>query len=363
MSISFFEDRFIQLHKDIVDTEMEKFWSRGSFVGNDGQRELDRLKLLLIKSYKNKNIATCANGTDALLGSLVAAGVKRGDLVIVSALSWLSSVTVISQLGASPIFCDVDPNTGLADINNLNSDTIRKAKAAVLVHLYGNVCDVAEWRKKYPNLKIIEDCAQAYGSLDKYGNPVGQMGDFATFSLFPTKNLGCYGDGGFVICAPSDKAKLESFFKLGQGSEKANIPCHSAIGINSRLDPLQALLVCLKLETGYQQKIMHSKRMIFNEYFKRLKKIIITQHSNHVNPHLCVVKVRDRQKIIEKLSEAKIPSIVHYPRSLNSIDYFADTYQKCSNAEHLASSILSLPFHPFLTLAEINHICDIVSYG
>jgi len=304
------------------------------------------------------------SGTDALKLSLLAAGVGAGDEVITVANTAIPTATAICSIGAVPVFCDVDPHTWVMDAALVDQCVTKRTKALIPVHLYGGVCDMGtlEAVAECHGLAVVEDVAQAAGS--KYlERQCGTMGRFGAFSYYPSKNLGALGDGGAVfVKSTEDFERLRMLRNYGQSSRyKADV----ARGENSRLDEIQAAVLQVKLKHLDRWNL---QRQVVDTYFQKclLERGLPVQmqqvsHGSRVVRHLFVVKVDPacRDLIQKKLQVSGIQTLVHYPVPLYRQPAFS-AYQRMPDlrAEELCDSVLSLPFHQYLTEKEIDYISD-----
>jgi len=303
-----------------------------------------------------KHVIPCANGTDALQIALMSLSLKLGDEVIVPSFTYVATAEVISLLGLIPIMTDVDPNTF-----NITADIIRphitsKTKVIVPVHLYGQSCDMEEIMNLADefDLFVIEDNAQAIGAEYTFGNGIkkytGTMGNIGTTSFFPSKNLGCFGDGGAMMTNDDDIAKkLKMIANHGQ-IEKYH---HKVVGCNSRLDSIQASILSIKLK--YLDNYSSARNKMASNYDKAFSDIVgITipkrqKNSTHVfHQYTLKVKQELRKPLIDFLKKNNIPVMIYYPIPLYKQEAFSKYVNKgfeIDNVEQLCQSVLSLPIH------------------
>jgi len=302
-----------------------------------------------------KHVIACANGTDALQIALMALGLERGDEVIVPAFTYVATAEVIGLLGLTPIMVDVDPHTF-----NLTADVIEKAitpktKAIVPVHLYGQSADMESIMiiANRHNLFVIEDNAQAIGAdytfKDGTVKKTGTIGHIGCTSFFPSKNLGCYGDGGAMFTNDDELAdRLKMIANHGQ-SKKYH---HSVIGVNSRLDAIQAAILDIKLEQLDEYSAARQK--VAATYDNAFKEITAIQtparqyNSTHVfHQYTLQIKNGQRDELKQFLSENGIPAMIYYPIPLYKQAAFKEFYKgdNLSITETLCQSVLSLPIH------------------
>ena len=317
------------------------------------------------------HVITCANGTDALQIALMALGLKPGDEVIVPAFTYVASAEVIGLLGLTPVMVDVDYDTFNVTVDNIKKALSDKIKAIIPVHLFGQSCDMEPILKfaKEHNLYVIEDNAQAIGAeytfSDGHKEKTGTMGTIGCTSFFPSKNLGCYGDGGAIFCKDDELAeKLRMIANHGQMVKYH----HSVIGCNSRLDSIQAAILNVKLK--HLDEYGRARYAAASYYTEKLKafdpeeKYFITpkelELSTHVY-HQYTLKIKNGKRDVLKqfLADAGIPSMIYYPLPLQEQEAFkliTRAAEDLNIAKDVAYSVLSLPVHTEMT----HEIQDIV---
>jgi dTDP-4-amino-4,6-dideoxygalactose transaminase len=306
-----------------------------------------------------------ASGTDALHLALRACGIKPGDEVITSPFTFVATAEAIAYCGATPVFVDIEPKTFNLDVTSLESKITSRTKAILPVHLYGQPCEmdkVMEAAKKH-NLKVIEDCAQATGA-EYQGKKVGTFGDLGCFSFFPTKNLGCFGDGGMIVT--SDQLLAEKVKSLrNHGSKKTYH--YEFIGYNSRLDEIQAAILRVKLP--HLEKFIKSRREIAKEYGKELKKLEEVLTLPFEGPNVLhtynqfTIRVKKRNLLFEFLKNKEIGSMVYYPRALHLQNAFAHLGHQPGDfpkSETAQEEVLSLPIFPELTKNQIYEVSEAI---
>ena len=298
-----------------------------------------------------------ANGTDALHLALRSLGVGAGDEVITTAHTAVATASAIDSVGAKPVFVDIEPDFFTIDPGLIERSITKKTKAIIPVHIYGQPCDmdsIMSIAKKY-NLKVIEDCAQAHGSMYK-GKRVGSISDVGCFSFYPTKNLGAIGDGGALVTNNKDLSKSIKLLRE-YGWEKRYISSHE--GWNSRLDELQAAILRVKLK--YLDKDNQLRAEIAKKYYQSLNDLsirlpLIRKESSHVF-HLFVIKSKKRDELKNFLEKENIGTSIQYPVPIHLQKYYKSKFGEFSLpvTEKLASEILSLPMYPELGIDAINH--------
>ncbi len=296
-----------------------------------------------------------ANGTEAITLALWALGVETGDEVITTNMTAFPTIVGIIQAGAIPVVVDINPEDGLIDCNKIEEKVNTRTKAIVPVHLYGQSCDmdrICLLAQKH-GLKVVEDCAQSVGATYK-GKKIGTYGNCASFSFYPTKNLGAYGDGGAIVTFDHMiYNRLVSLRNYGQTRRYY----HDDKGINSRLDEIQAAILRVKLP--YLDKWNNRRREIAACYRAGLKGVACLREHDYgkMNYHLFVIKVTNRDKWTEHLDRQGIKTLIHYPVPVHKQQGFA--WQKdelMSHTVEFADSILSLPIYPELRDEEVQRV-------
>jgi Predicted pyridoxal phosphate-dependent enzyme apparently involved in regulation of cell wall biogenesis len=319
------------------------------------------------------HVITCANGTDALQIALMALDLKPGDEVIVPAFTYVASAEVIGLLGLTPVMVDVDYETFNVTIDNIKKALSPKTKAIIPVHLFGQSCDmepILAFAKEH-NLYVIEDNAQAIGAeytfSDGHKEKTGTMGTIGCTSFFPSKNLGCYGDGGAIFC--KDDALAEKLHMIANHGQKVKYH-HSVIGCNSRLDSIQAAILNVKLK--HLDEYGQARYAAASYYTEKLKtfdpeeKYFITPkelaQSTHVY-HQYTLKIKNgkRDALKQFLADAGIPSMIYYPLPLQEQEAFKPITRAAEDliiSKDIAYSVLSLPVHTEMTKAIEDIIID-----
>jgi dTDP-4-amino-4,6-dideoxygalactose transaminase len=338
--------------KSKIDSAMAEVLGNTSFIGGDTVKEFERQ----FAEFIGVNHAVgCANGTDAIEIALEALGVGPGDEVLVPAYTWVSTASAVSRVGAEPVFIDVHADYYTIDVDLIEQSITSKTKAIIPVHFYGLPADmltIAAIAKKH-NLFVIEDCAQAHGAMIGK-QKVGTFGDIATFSFYPGKNLGAYGDGGAILTNDESLAKKCKIISgLGQDG-KHN---HVLAGRNSRLDTLQAAILSAKLPL--LEEWTARRRWVARQYNLQLAKLEIkTQRIpsdfKHVY-HLCVIQVDKRDELKSFLEENGAQTQIHYPKPLSQFGFFKNAGAK-PVADAMSDRLLSLPIYPEMTQEQIDYV-------
>lgn len=318
---------------------------------------------------------TCANGTDALQIALMALELKPGDEVIVPAFTYVASAEVIGLLGLTPVMVDVDYDTFNVTVDNIKKALSPKTKAIIPVHLFGQSCDMEPILNfaKDNNLYVIEDNAQAIGAeytfSDGHKAKTGTMGTIGCTSFFPSKNLGCYGDGGAIFT--NDDALAERIHMIANHGQRVKYH-HAVIGCNSRLDSIQAAVLDVKLR--HLDEYCAARYEAASYYTKQLKafdpeeKFFITPkelpNSTHVY-HQYTLKIKNgkRDELKNFLAEQGVPSMIYYPLPLQEQEAFKPitrAAESLDNSRECAYSVLSLPIHTEMTKEVKDVILDSV---
>ena len=314
-----------------------------------------------------KHVIPCANGTDALQVSMMALGLQPGDEVITASFTFIATAEVIALLKLTPVLVDVDPGTFNIDLRAIEKAITPKTKAIVPVHLFGQCAPMEEimaLAKKH-NLFVIEDNCQAIGSdyifTDGSRKKGGTIGHIGCTSFFPSKNLGCYGDGGAIFTNDDELAKqIRIIVNHGMVVRYH----HDVIGVNSRLDSIQAAILHVKL--GHLDKYAAKRRAAADFYDKaftnnpRLTTPVRYAKSTHVfHQYTLVTRDVDRKGLIDHLAAKEIPAMIYYPVPLHLQKAYLDPRYKPGDfpvTEALSESVLSLPMHTELDDEQLNHI-------
>ena len=350
-----------------VNREIKKVLKSAAFINGPIVKEFEtNLKDFL----GTKNVIPCANGTDALQVALMSLGLEKGDEVITTNFSFASTIEVILLLGLKPILVDIDSKTFNIDPAMIKNRISSRTKAIIPVHLYGQSCRMNEIIEiaKENKLFVIEDNAQALGSKVKLSNSTkvmsGTIGDIGTTSFFPSKNLGGYGDGGAIFTNSDDLAfKMRGIVNHGMYKRYY----HDEIGVNSRLDSIQAAILNVKLK--YLD--IYNKRRIAaaTDYNSRLESIseietpyVESDPDSHVF-HQYTIKVKNgkRDKLAEFLSSKEIPFGIYYPLGFHEQKAYRNNFNQSEDFENtniVKDQVISLPMHTELSKSQIDFICN-----
>ena len=360
-----------QVLKKDIDAAMVEVATNCNFINGQQVKDLEKE---LADYVGVKHCITCANGTDALTMAMMAWGIGAGDAVFVPDFTFFSSGEIVSHAGATPIFVDVDKKTFNIDVDHLEKQikkTIEEGnltpKAVVAVDLFGLPADFNKVRAvadKY-GIKVLEDGAQGFGG-EINGKRACSFGDISTTSFFPAKPLGCYGDGGAVFTDDDETAKLlESIRVHGKGEMKYD---NVRIGLNSRLDTLQAAILSIKLK-AFRDYEVADINAVADKYTEKLKDIVKTPvvadgfYSSWAQYTLRLEDKEQRDGLQSYLKEKGIPSMVYYPKPMHRQEAFGQL--SCDDAEfpntiELCDTVLSLPMHPYLTDEDIDEVVKAV---
>ena len=336
--------------KDQIDANIQKVLAHGKYILGPEVAELEEK----LANYTGaKYCISCANGTDALQIALMALGVGPGDEVITPGFTYIATAETSAVLGAKPVYVDIDERTYNLDPALLEAAITPKTKAIIAVSLYGQCADydaINEIAAKH-GIPVIEDAAQSFGATYK-GRKSGNLTTIACTSFFPSKPLGCYGDGGAIFTNDEELAKvIRQVARHGQDRRYH----HIRVGVNSRLDTLQAAILLPKLailddEISLRQQAAKNYNQLLNE--KGINTTpFIEEHNTSVYAQY-TIRVKDRELVIDALKEKGIPTAVHYPIPLNKQPAVA-TNDSLPVGDRVAQEVLSLPMHPYLKIKDI----------
>ncbi|MFC2152010.1 DegT/DnrJ/EryC1/StrS family aminotransferase [Bacteroidota bacterium] len=319
------------------------------------------------------NVVPCANGTDALQIALMALGLQPGDEVILPVHTYVATAEVIALLGLIPIYVDVHPEFFTIDVSQIEKNIAVKTKAIVPVHLYGQCADIESIMKIAVDhdLFVIEDTAQAIGATFTFSDGrkvlAGTIGDIGTTSFFPSKNLGCYGDGGAIFINDDDLAKKCKMIANHGQSKKYH---HDIIGCNSRLDSLQAAILDVKLKyLDSYTKARKNAAKLYDELFidvKGVKTPQVSNYSDHVYHQYTLVcnEFVDRNELQNYLKELGIPTMIYYPIPLHKQIAYKNHHSKEQAfpvTEYLSKNVLSIPIHTEISREEQEYIVSSIN--
>lgn len=352
--------------KTEVDNAIQSVIDNTAFINGP---EVKKFQEELEKYLGVKHVIPCANGTDALQIAMMALGLKPGDEVITADFTYVATAEVIGLLGLKPVLVDVYPNTFDINVEAIEKAISPKTKAIVPVHLFGqcaNMEAIMALAKKY-QLYVIEDTAQAIGADYTFSDgktcKAGTIGDVGCTSFFPSKNLGCYGDGGAMFTNNDELAvKLKMIANHGQSTQYV----HDSIGVNSRLDSIQAAILRVKLKHLDEYAAARNKAAsYYDEKFAQHAKIITparVKNSTHVFHQYTLQLIDvDRNALRAYLAEHDIPAMVYYPIPLHLQKAYSDPRYQAGDfpvTEKLCSCVISLPIHTELENETLAYICQ-----
>jgi UDP-2-acetamido-2-deoxy-ribo-hexuluronate aminotransferase len=344
--------------KDKIDAGIQAVLSHGQYILGPEVSELEEKLAAFVGA---KYCISVANGTDALQIAQMAFGIGPGDEVITPGFTYIATAETVALLGAKPVYVDVCPKTYNLDPAKLEAAITPRTKAIIPVSLYGQCADfdaINAIANKY-GIPVIEDAAQSFGATYK-GKKSCNLSTVACTSFFPSKPLGCYGDGGAIFTNDEELAKvLRQIARHGQDRRYH----HIRVGVNSRLDTLQAAILLTKLEVFSEE--INLRQQIATKYNKLFNKAGITTtpfidtHNTSVYAQY-TIQVVSRDKVQAKLKEAGIPTAVHYPIPLNKQPAVADEYAYLPVGDAVADKVISLPMHPYMTEKSIEHVVEAV---
>ncbi len=342
--------------KNEIDLAISEVLENTSFIGGE-----------LVSTFENEfahfnnsqNCISCANGTDAIEIALQALGLQPGEEVLVPAITWISTAGAVRNMGGVPVFVDTDKNS-LIDLKLAEEKITSNTKGIIPVHLFGlpvNMLQVMELAKKH-QLFVIEDCAQAHNA-EVEGKKVGTFGDIGTFSFYPGKNLGAYGDAGAII---TDNQELDEKCRMIRNHGQKKKHEHLSVGRNSRLDTLQAAVLSVKLphlDSWTEKRINIAE--LYNSLLADLpiKTTLVPQNMKHVY-HLYVSQTEKRDELKKHLEEKGIQTAIHYPNILPKTPTFNES-GNYDQAEDSTQKSLTLPLFPEMTTEEIKYVAESIN--
>lgn len=352
--------------KTEVDSALNEVISSTSFINGPAVKEFQSD----LETYLNiKHVIPCANGTDALQIAMMALDLKQGDEVITANFTYVATAEVIGLLGLSPVLVDVNQDTFNIDIESIERNITSKTKAIVPVHLFGQCADmerIMAIAKKH-NLYVIEDTAQAIGADYSFSDgrnfKAGTIGNIGCTSFFPSKNLGCFGDGGAIFTNNDELAKkIRMIAHHGQSVQYV----HEVLGVNSRLDSIQAAILKIKLKHLDEYALSRNKvAEFYDKAFSNHSKIKIpsrSKNSTHVfHQYTLQIIGYDRTELREKLTEHGIPAMIYYPIPLHKQNAYKNERFKTNDfpiTQKLCDTVLSLPMHTELDEETLNYITN-----
>ncbi|MFY4843998.1 DegT/DnrJ/EryC1/StrS family aminotransferase [Aliarcobacter butzleri] len=348
-----------QAYKQEIDDQIHDVLNTSSYIMGSKVAELEEN---LSKFVGCKHSIACSSGTDALLLALMALDIKAGDEVITSPFTFIATAEMIAFVGAIPVFVDIDEKTYNIDTTKIEEKITPKTKAIMPVSIFGQTSDMNAINliAKKHNLKVIEDAAQSFGAVYKDKKSCN-LSDISTTSFFPAKPLGCYGDGGAIFTNDDELAKkMRVILNHGQSSKYF----HSNVGINGRIDTIQAGVLNVKLK--YFQEELNKRQEIANKYSKNLRNVIVPFVDNNsisAWAQYCI-RVSNRDEMMKKCNDKGVPTAIYYPLPLHLQEVF--TYLGYKNGdfpitEKVSLDIMALPMSAFLKDDEQDYIIEVVN--
>jgi dTDP-4-amino-4,6-dideoxygalactose transaminase len=362
---------YLDLTKEFAELEGEWFelvrqtGAQGSFILGPNVKAFEQEVADYIGS---KYAVSVANGTDALMLSLRGLGIGPGDEVITTPYTFFATSESINMVGATPVFADILPDSFVIDPESVKQKITPRTKAIMPVHIFGYPADMQVLRKiaNENNLLVIEDCAQAFGAANindnKDANRVGSLGDTGCYSFYPTKVLGCYGDGGIITTSNSEL--VDSLHKLrNHGAVKPFV--HDEIGYNSRLDEVQAALLRIKLKR--LDKAIENRRRVAARYSKQLKDSlkavpVVPDNVGH-GFNLYTVRAEKRDALRQHLTDNNVGTSLCYPEPLHLQPVYSELKYKAGDlpvSEAACEDALSLPIYPDMPAEYVDHVCNLI---
>lgn len=348
-------------YKAAIDSAIQNVISETAFIRGKYVSDFENE---FAKSYGVKHCIGVADGTSAIYIALKMLGIGQGDEVITTACTWISSSETITQAGAKPVFVDIERDYFTIDVSKIEEKMTPKTKAIVAVHLYGQAANMEAIKQICDKHKLflIEDCAQSHFA-EYNGKKAGLFGNVATFSFYPGKNLGAYGDAGAII---TDDDQLAEKMRIYANHGSLVKHQHEMEGINSRLDGLQASILSAKLPFIHEwneKRLQHA--LCYNEFLKDIPQVKcpeIRKNTKHIF-HLYVVRVEKRNELKEFLEKNGIETQVHYPSPLPFLaayKYLGHSEKDFPVAAEYAPAILSLPMYPELEKGQIDYVVSTI---
>ncbi len=349
-------------YKFEIDDKIQNLLNNTNYIGGQEVKELENN----LANYVNVKYAyACSNGTSALFLALKALGIKEGDEIITTPFTFIASSEMIALIGAKPVFVDISDIDYNLDINEIESKITSKTKAILAVSIFGqmpNLIKLKEICKKY-NIYLIEDAAQSFGAKDDFNNVSCSIADISTTSFFPSKPLGCYGDGGAIFTNDENLANTINLL-INHGSKERYL--HEIIGLNARLDTIQAGILNVKFK--YFDKEIEQRNKIAKIYTDNLNNCIVPKVKDGYKSVWAQysIRVENRQEVIKKLQKNNIPTAIHYPTPLHlqpCFRYLGYNEKDFPIAKVVSDEILSLPFSAFLNYEDQSKIIEIFNKG
>ena len=346
---------------DEINVAIQEVLRSGHFIMGE---QVERFEEEIATYLNVKHAIAVHSGTDALVIGLRALGIGANDEVITTPFSFFATAECINNVGAVPVFADVEMDTYNIDVDSIKEKITTSTRAIIPVHLFGQAAnmDAIMQLAEQHNLVVLEDVAQAFGG-QYHGQKLGTIGHISAFSFFPTKNLGAFGDGGLIATNDDNLAQQARMLRVhGSGKNKYY---NELIGYNSRLDTLQAAILSVKLPyvEGWNQQRQHHADT-YNRYLKDVTGVIVpksTPETIHAFHQYTIRILNNRRDHVHKALKAQgIQTMIYYPVPIHKLPVYANLQLTVPNAEKLAHEVLSLPMYPDLADEQIKTVCDAI---
>lgn len=344
-----------KLIKASVDARVHAVLEHGHYILGP---EIAELEEALARYIGSQHCIACASGTDALLIALMALGIGPGDEVITSPFTFIATVEMIVLLGATPVFIDIDARTYNLDPSHIAAAITPRTRAVMPVSLYGQCADMDAVREASGNLPVVEDGAQSFGAIYQ-GRKSCNLSRIGCTSFFPSKPLGCYGDGG--ACFTNDDGLATAMAEIHNHGQAGRYH-HVRLGVNGRMDTMQAAVLLAKLEVFDKELAMRAD--VAERYSERLEGVVQVPYVEAGNRSVYAqytIEVDHRERVAQMMREQGIPTAVHYPMPAHMQPAFGGLGHRAGDfpiAERAAERVLSLPMHPYLKEEDQDRICD-----
>jgi len=339
---------------------LSRLISENQFIGGE---QVNKFEKKFSKYININNCITVANGTDALEIAIESLELPKKSEVILPVNTWISTAEAVTRNGLKVVFCDINLNDYSINLKDLKKKITKKTSLVIAVHLYGYPSDMLNIKKiiRSKNIRLLEDCAQAHGTRINNSH-VGTFGDIATFSFFPGKNLGAFGDAGAIV---TYSKKLDESCRRIRNHGALKKYDHQFPGRNSRLDSLQCFVLSTKIKT-YEKKVKKRNKLakIYLNQLKNISEIkvpILDFKKNYNSFHQFVIRVeKKRDNLIKFLNKNKIGTMVHYPYMLNELKFYKKNkgVNSLNNSKKIGKKIISLPISEEHSEKEITYVCD-----
>ncbi len=348
----------IEAHWDEINAGLQRVLKSAQFILGP---EVEAFERECCEHLGAKHAIGCNSGTDALIIGLRAMGIQPGDEVITTPFSFFATAESISNIGAKPVFVDVELDSMNMDVDLIEAAITEKTKAIMPVHLFGlpaNMDRIMEIAAKH-NLQIIEDCAQSWGAPYK-GKMTGTIGAVGAYSFFPTKNLGAYGDAGLITTNDDEIAAMSRKLCVHGSAKRYH---NELLGYNSRLDAMQAVILRVKLPlvAGYNEA-RRRVASLYGELLADVEGVIAPQVAEGHVFHQYTIRVQNgrRDEVHQKAAEKGVMTMIYYPIPQDRLEVYAGQYPRLANSDRLSEEVLSLPIWPQITAEQQKRVVDVI---